>query len=390
MTRIVEDRPGQILALKGSDCDLSINSQRGELVFERHALIMRSGPRIFRLDELVDLRLRVSEWPALTTAIVGKIMGAAFQAVRDGQDKENIDTQGLSAGSARQLLLRIRTRNDRGDIESVEERLSVESVVDFAGAVELVGKMKAASGLGAVDLYALPECGIELLIRAGKESSASEPSLPEDLDLVPPSPFEASDFESEHRVEEWSPGEKVRLRKPLSKMSPFFLLLSLVCLTVFALFLYRVVTGDPSSRGVFLIIAAFGLVCGGGIGFVTSGLLPRAVVFDWGAREIRVETWFRKRVVPFAEIDRLELEAKKTATGGGESGAGTTRYVAVLRAVHRNQGGEDLDALGLVETKNLRHDDEPLWMALPLLYELTNELEVKAKFINYNFRSESK
>ena len=368
MTKIVEDRPGEILALKGSDCDLSINSQRGDLVFERHALIKRSRPRAFRLDALVDLRLRVSERPALTTAIVGKIMGAAFQAVHDGQDKEDIDTQGLSAGSARQLLLRIRARNDRGDIESVEERLSVESVVDFAGAVELVGKMKAASGLGTVDLYALPECGIELRLRAGKGASASELSLPDNLALVPPSPFEASDFESEHRVEEWSPGEKVRLRKPLSKMSPFFLLLSLVCLTVFALSLYRAITGDPSSRGVFLIIAAFGLVCGGSIGFVTSLLLPRAVVFDWGGREIRVETWFRKRVVPFAEIDRLELEAERTA-GGGDAGGGAEKSMAALRAVHRNQGGEDLDAIDLVETKDLRHDDEPLWMALPLLYE---------------------
>jgi len=280
MTRIVEDQPGEILALKGSDCDLSINSQRGELVFERHALIMRSRPRVFRLDALVDLRLRVSERPALTTAIVGKIMGAAFQAVRDGQD---IDAQGLSAGSARQLLLRIRTRNDRGDIESLEERLSVEGVIDFAGAVELVGKMKAASGLGTVDLYALPECGIELQLRAGKGSSASELSLPEDLDLVPPSPFEASEFESEHRVEEWSPGEKVRLRRPSSKMSSLVLLISLLCLTAFALFLYRAVTGDPSSRGDFLIMAAFGLVCGGGTGCLLPFLLPRAVVFDWGA-----------------------------------------------------------------------------------------------------------
>ena len=201
MTRIVEDLPGKILTLKGSDCDLSVNSRRGELVFERHALIMRSHPQVFHLNTLVDLRLRVCELPAFTVAIAWKLMGAAFQKVRDGQDP-NATGRGLLDDTARQLLLRIRTRNDRGDIESVEERLSVEGVTDFQGAVELAGKMKAASGLGPVDLYALPECGIELRIRAGKESSVSEISLPEDLDLVPPPPFEASDFEGEHRVKE--------------------------------------------------------------------------------------------------------------------------------------------------------------------------------------------
>ncbi len=146
--------------------------------------------------------------------MVGKLLGAAFQAVREGQD---LDAQSLPAGSARQLLLRIRSRNDDGGIDSVEEKLSVEDVVDFTGAVELAGKMSSAAGLGAIELFALPECGIELRLKAGKEPSFSEFSLPEDLDQVPSPPFDVSDFDSEHRVEEWFPGDRVRLRKPLSK-----------------------------------------------------------------------------------------------------------------------------------------------------------------------------
>ena len=146
--------------------------------------------------------------------MVGKLLGAAFQAVREGQD---LDAQSLPAGSARQLLLHIRSRNDDGGIDSVEEKLSVEDVVDFTGAVELAGKMSSAAGLGAIELFALPECGIELRLKAGKEPSFSEFSLPEDLDQVPSPPFDVSDFDSEHRVEEWFPGDRVRLRKPLSK-----------------------------------------------------------------------------------------------------------------------------------------------------------------------------
>lgn len=32
MTRIVEDRHGEVLTLKGSDCDLSIDSRSDELI----------------------------------------------------------------------------------------------------------------------------------------------------------------------------------------------------------------------------------------------------------------------------------------------------------------------------------------------------------------------
>ncbi len=42
MTRIVEDRHGEVFALKGSECDVSIDSRRGELIFERHILVLRS------------------------------------------------------------------------------------------------------------------------------------------------------------------------------------------------------------------------------------------------------------------------------------------------------------------------------------------------------------
>lgn len=386
MTKIVEDRHGEVLALKGSDCDLSIDSSRGELIFERHALILRSRPRAFRLDALVDLRLRVSERPALTTAMVGKLLGAAFQAMQEGQD---FDAERIPASSARQLLLRIRSRNDDGGIDSVEEKLSVEGVVDFTGAVELARKMSSAAGLGAIEFYALPECGIELRLKAGKEPSVSEFSLPEDLDKVPPPPFEVSEFDSIHRVEEWMPGNTVRLHEPLSKGAPFALFFSLLFLAGLGWSVYHAATGDPASRGGYLIIAAFGLVLGGGLGFILSLLLPHTVVFDWSSREIRVATWFRKRVVAFDEIARLELEAKRIEVPSGDSGS-NIRFVAVLQAIRRDQTGEGIAAFELVRTKTLRDADDALWMALPLLYGLADALEVEARLVNYLFRTEPK
>jgi len=129
-----------------------------------------------------------------------------------------------------------------------------------------------------------------------------------------------------------------------------------------------------------LIIAAFTVVCGGVLSFVVSLLLPRTVVLDWGARELRVHTWFSKRVVPFAEIARLELEAKKVSVGGDSS---HTKFAAALRVVRRNQAESDSDAMQIVETTTLASIDDPLWMALPLLYELADALNVPDRFVNY-------
>ena len=72
--------------MKGSDCDLSIDSKRGELVVERHAFLGRSRRRAFRLDALADLRLRVSQRPALDIGVALMLLGAYGQTVREGQD----------------------------------------------------------------------------------------------------------------------------------------------------------------------------------------------------------------------------------------------------------------------------------------------------------------
>ena len=116
---------------------------------------------------------------------------------------------------------------------------------------------------------------------------------------------------------------RVRLRKPLSKGAPFALFFSLLFLAGLGASLYHAATGDPSFRGGYLIIATFGLVFGGSLGFIASLLLPREVVVDWSSREIRVVTWFSKRVVAFDEIARLELEAKRVEVPSGESGSNT-------------------------------------------------------------------
>jgi len=375
---MTENLMSDALVVQGSDCNLSIDPKRGEIVFERRPLLGRTHRRVFRLGSLEDLRLRVSDRPALDVGIALKLLSAAVQTVREGQE---MDTAQHLDDSPRQLSLRIRARNNDGALESVEERLRVDGIVNVASADELVQKMSAAAGLTSVERYALPGCGVEFHLEGGKgDAGSSITELPEDIGQLPRAPFDVNEFDGDRRIEDWSPGTTVRLHQPLSMLAPFLVLLALPCFAGAALALNEVVAGDPSSRTQFLIIAAFGLVCGGALAFLIWLLLPETVVLDWGAREARTHTWFSKQVVPFAEIARLELEAKRVSVGGDNS---HTKFAAALRLIRRNHAEDHPDAVHIAETTTLRHIDDPLWMAMPLFYELASALNVEAKFENY-------
>ena len=95
-----------------------------------------------------------------------------------------------------------------------------------------------------------------------------------------------------------------------------------------------------------------------------------------------MRTWFSKRVIPFAQIARLELEAKRVSVSSGDSGS-TLKFAAALWVVGHDQAEGPPDAVQIVETTTFHNIDDPLWMALPLLYELANTLNVEARFVNY-------
>ena len=372
--------------LRGSNCKMCIDRQRGELAFVRHSLIGKSSQTVFPLDKLEDLRLRVGKGPALTLASVGKILSMAFDA---SQSQTETDVDEAMDSIPRPLKLRIRFRTDHG-IESFDESFAVEGLAEDTSVVDTAVELGTACGLTGVSLYRVPAWGVEIHLQRG-DSSPESAIYVDALDKAPVPPFEPGDFDRkfcEYRLKQWSPGESVHFRKPLSKAAPFMMPLTLLVFTGPALYLYGYLAGFSPNPMFVLIAGVLGLVTGITMLLMLGNLLPRSAELDWGRRELRLRSWFKRQTLAFDDIERLELEAQTIEHSGGESGGSTTYYLAKLLAVPHKSQHDESDPVPIMETRHFKHMDDPLWITVPLLHELATALGVEGRFVDYPFRQE--
>jgi hypothetical protein len=123
-------------------------------------------------------------------------------------------------------------------------------------------------------------------------------------------PFEPHAFDSEPKLGEWQPGERVMFRRPLLMRTIWRAPLSPLLLGGPALAWWSAAQGRPmhpvSVTIVTLVTLAFGLPFL--VVFLRS--LPRSVVFDWGERTLEIRSAFHGHRIHFDSIKALEVRTR--------------------------------------------------------------------------------
>ncbi|HEY6555367.1 MAG TPA: hypothetical protein VI669_18560, partial [Vicinamibacteria bacterium] len=129
----------------------------------------------------------------------------------------------------------------------------------------------------------------------------------------PDEPFDPGAFPSDHRVDRWSPGQEVRLKRPFrfAALGCAPGLLGVLAGPLLFIQMLRFPENREQGTGPLVLVAAFvevfGVVCTLIAAAVVLQSLSRSVTFDWSDRLLRVRGPLRSRSFDFSEIVSLEL-----------------------------------------------------------------------------------
>lgn len=365
---------------------LRFDRSAGEVTLTRHSVFRRPKPQKNQLADLSRLRLRATASPSFS---LGALLSGAKAARRDGAiNAERIANETVSAMP---LEFRLSMVSDSTNSETTREELTmaVEGVTSEVEAIVLAFKLAAVSGLLFQRVYTLPQVGFE--IQLSKQESPGFDRLPKAEDqLLPlaerslesagPPPFDPESFQADHQITEWSPGQSVVLERfpPRAR----FLALPLTPLVLVPVAMLLATANDSlrfNTVGV-VVLSGLGLIIGG-IAIAIVRIPHRRVEIDWSHRNLVVTRRSKRDVMPFDELDMLELEGV-AQEGGGDSG-GSWSYWCNLKAIRRNGGGKTPAPVTLLSTLHTRKSDEPWRQATPLLEALSSALGVEGETIDY-------
>ena len=259
--------------------------------------------------------------------------------------------------------------------------------------VDLALRLGAAAGLtlfkvvrsdareAEVELRRQPEAGFETVpLPAGPADYARDVVAPAARTLagtetIPP--FDASTFQSEHRVRAWRPGSLVHFQKPLSPAAvgclPFALLVFAGPATFFL---------SHSDDAVGRLIGAgfigfIGLLVGGAAILVGLDALPRSTRIDWSTRSIGLRAPRTTKRIPLESVRAVEMKVRCHVTHGRNRRVEHSAEVGVL---WRDPQAGTVVYEPLVATLRFRGDvDTPYRLMLPLATELARSLGVERR-----------
>lgn len=272
---------------------------------------------------------------------------------------EEVVDLALRLGAATGLTFFRTVRSDARDVE-MELRRSFEA-----------GFSEVPAGLGRAD-YARD------LVAAPAQAIANTETVP---------PFEYRTFRGDHRIAVWTPGSEVRFRKPLSAAFGCLPFTLLVFTGPLAFFFIRMVGAKDGSDTVSRLVVSsfiglFGLLFGVIAMVAVASAVPRTVVVDWGQREVEVRRLMKRRRIPFAAIQAVEMKALHHLSTGKNPRHNYWCEVGIH--MRDGQTGEVVYE-ALVETERLQDNpDAPPRMALPLATELAKALDVPRRISDYS------
>jgi len=400
VARIVDDHPGERLALEDSRWSLRIDRPGGALDCVQRPLIGRARERRLDLDRIRAVECEMPDLPPISLEVVTDL----FKQVLATPNPEVRDPHETLSKLPRTAIVRILEEGARGR-DRLELRVTLEQPAPAASPdaataayVRLAFHLGAAIGLPYVTVSAVPHVGTYVdLTRERSRDAVRVPSGEEaagggleraaesarERARVPP--FDPARFSSDHRVVAWEPSSRVEFHRRLSLLAWVVLPFTLLTLTGPVLLAISAYTRQP-IEGLWLAVgSAFGLASGGVALLLLSFLMPRTVVVDWTAGTIAIRSWPRAHTIAIGDVERLELEGDHHKSSGGESGTDSTTYRCALFAVHRGADGAPRRQ-ELVATRFMDDVNEPYRQAVPLVTDLASALHVEGRVLEYTFR----
>jgi hypothetical protein len=361
------------------------------------ARLLRGARRASRLD----VNRGAGEIRIGMTAVLGgstKEVVVPIPRLRSATLRRSASTE-LRPGKASALLLELRTRregeNTALDTHAVD--FGVEGLDRHDEVADLAMRLGAAAGLPFMHVVRNDARDVE--VELSKEPRPGFTQIPSGLgsadyaqDAVAPAaqsavarekvaPFDPASFRSAHRIETWTPGVQVRMRKPWSLAHfgclPFTLFVLLGPAAFFGLEIPELL---PRLIVTFMA-TIFGLIFGAIAIAVVWDAFPKLVDIDWGTRKVTLKTLRRSLEIPFEALSGIEFKAVHSVSRGKNST--THSYHCEIRALLRAGGVETSEEL--VRTSRFQSNpDEPYRMALPLATELAKALRLERRFTNYD------
>ena len=121
--------------------------------------------------------------------------------------------------------------------------------------------------------------------------------------------FNPTQFPSDHKVTEWSPGQAIRFQKPIGAPTLGCLPLGLAALAMGPatyLSMRGESTGDALLFGA--AVGFFGVILAALPLWIAYTELPRLVLIDWTTRTLAIRRGFEPTGIAFADITALELQ----------------------------------------------------------------------------------
>ena len=296
------------------------------------------------------------------------------------------------------LCLFFQSKNDQ--LKRERFPLYVKDVSTAKDGADLAFRMAKTVGLGYGKVFTIPFVGFEArfareaepgLDRLFEESPTTAFTSPDlytgpDLGKAQLPPFDPKNFQGDHKIQKWAPGQMVVFQRNFSYWSLLLLPLIALIFTGPALYLSPEYWLDEESPMAWVFLGIVGLIIGGLALLVFFLLRPRRVVLDWVARELRINTWIRFLTIPFHEMAGLKFEGRSTTSvGGGESGGGSSSvsFAGRLQVVLRETSQRPSRVQELISTKFGDDPDDPFRQGTPLLKELASALRLPGKVVPY-------
>ena len=384
--KLVELEVGKRFILETDGFELFCDRRAGELRLVRRPPVGRESERIIPLESVAGIRLPWTEKPSKSLGT----MKRAFKIATRSKSVDECEQAGNELPNAKNLVLWLDEVTPTGS-QSTRIPIPIEEIETVEQLIELGLNLAAVADLPYVGLFQIQELDPEF--RASRKRERGFEDLPTDaiekggeplsrkIDemLEDPAipPFRPEALSADVEVTEWQVGDRVVFRRGLSPLALMLSPFSLLVLAGPALAWVRVSSGRPLGLFTVGFTTIMGVAFGGGAIYKVLRLLPRSVVFDWNQRTLTLTSLFRRSVIPFHDIDSLELTRISTSTSH-DGGTSSVSFRGELHVVELKSGKRyrilDIEPSGDRET--------PLRQALPLMEDLEEALDVESRIRN--------
>lgn len=202
-------------------------------------------------------------------------------------------------------------------------------------------------------------------------------------------PFDPTQFPSDHKITRWTPGQEVRLQKPVGGATLGCLPVGLAALSIGPATFFSMRQRSASDALLFgVAVGFFGLLLAALPLWIAYTELPRLVVIDWTTRTILIRRGFERTLIDFSEITALELQRDHGEHLRNNSPETARAWHHSSLQVHvRDKDGQKRKPVELVRGRDYENDAEtPYRQALPLVTELAAAMGVPKRVADRSYR----